>query len=259
MNPSDFPAYAGFRTGEKGTHTSRTMMLAELSALLAACPSESSREEYVAAAVEDNALGKATTSTRRLTIQRLSELYALDREVPIFRALRRFWDLDTDGQALVALLVCLARDPLLRGSAPTVLNMREGQNFDRGAMKEALSKAVGNRLNESTLDKVVRNAASSWTQSGHLEGRTFKKRRLVRPGRGAVAMALFLGYLQGVRGPGILQTFWCRVLDAQPDELAQIATAASMAGALRFRRGGDVVEVNFPRLASRTEMERADE
>lgn len=235
------------------------MMLAELSALLAACPSDSSREDYVAAAIDDNALGKATTSTRRLTIQRLSELYVLDREVPIFRALRRFWELDADGQRLVALLVCLARDPLLRASAPNVLNLRDGQNLDRDGMKEALAKTVGNRLNESTLDKVVRNAASSWTQSGHLEGRTFKKRRLVRPARGAVAMALFLGYLQGIRGPGILQTFWCRVLDAQPDELAQIATAASMAGALRFRRGGDVVEVSFPSLVSRTEMERAHE
>ena len=124
-------------------------------------------------------------------------------------------------------------------------------------MKEAISKTVGNRLNTATLDKVVRNAASSWTQSGHLEGRTFKKRRLVRPSRGSVAMALFLGYLQGIRGPGILKTFWTGVLDATTEELSRIATAASMSGALRFRRAGDVVEVSFPDLISAAEMERA--
>lgn len=231
------------------------MMLTELSALLSACDSDSSREEYFSAAIEDNALGKSTTSTRRLTVQRLSELYALDRAIPIFRALRRFWDLDVDGQRLIALLVCLARDPLLRGSAQSVLNLREGQIFDRDLMKESLSKTVRDRLNDSTLDKVVRNAASSWTQSGHLEGRTFKKRRLVRPTRGSVAMALFLGYLQGIRGPGMLQTFWCRVLDAASHELARIATTASMAGFLRFRQAGDVVEVSFPNLITSSEME----
>jgi hypothetical protein len=135
--------------------------------------------------------------------------------------------------------------------------LREGQNFDRDAMKDAVSKTVRDRLNDSILDKVVRNAASSWTQSGHLAGRTFKKRRLVRPTRGPVALALFLGYLQGIRGPGILQTFWCRVLDAPPAELSRIAATASMLGGLRFRQAGDVVDVSFPSLVSLTEMERA--
>ena len=37
-------------------------------------------------------------------------------------------------------------------------------------MRDAVGKAIGERLNESTLDKVVRNTASSWSQSGHLEG-----------------------------------------------------------------------------------------
>lgn len=257
MNASDFPPTLGFRAGDKGTHSSRTMMLAELSALFATCTPECSREDYFTAAINDNALGKATASTRRLTVQRLSELYALDRAIPIFRALRRFWDLDVGGQRLIALLVCLARDPLLRCSVPSVLNLREGQNFDRDAMKDAVSKTVRDRLNDSILDKVVRNAASSWTQSGHLAGRTFKKRRLVRPTRGPVALALFLGYLQGIRGPGILQTFWCRVLDAPPAELSRIAATASMLGGLRFRQAGDVVDVSFPSLVSLTEMERA--
>ena len=32
-------------------------------------------------------------------------------------------------------------------------------------MTDALTEVVGDRLNSDTLDKVVRNAASSWTQS----------------------------------------------------------------------------------------------
>src|ERR1700727_1493235 len=104
---------AGFRSGHVGTHTSRTMMLAELSAILTVVPRSATRQEYVNAVVEANCLAKPTTSTRRLTLQRLTELYALDPEVPIFRILRRLWDVDSEPRPVLALLAALARDPLL--------------------------------------------------------------------------------------------------------------------------------------------------
>jgi hypothetical protein len=254
MNSLRFNPDFGFRSGDKGTHTSRTMMLAELSALLAICGSDSSRETYMAAIIEDNALGKATVSTRKLSAQRLAELYGLDRSIPIFRQLLRVWDFDPAGQALTATLVALARDPLLRCTAPSVLDLRHGQGFDRDLMAEALKKTTKDRLNEATLDKVVRNAASSWAQSGHLEGRTFKKRTLVRPTAGPVIMALFLGYLQGIRGPGILRSFWCQALDASPEVLARIASTASMSGLIRFRMAGDVIDVSFPEILTASEI-----
>ena len=71
----------GFRSGERGTHTSRTSMLDELSHLLEAVPSEANREEYAVAVVEHNCLGKRTTATRKLSLQRLTELYALEPHV----------------------------------------------------------------------------------------------------------------------------------------------------------------------------------
>lgn len=244
----------GFRAGDRGTHTSRTMMLAELSALLAAVPPEADRPRFLDAIIEDNVLGKATVSTRRLTAQRLQELYALDRAFPIFRAIVRLWDLDPEGQALVSLLAALARDPLLRATAPAVIGLAAGQSFDRDAMRESLSKVAGHRLNDATLEKVVRNAASTWSQSGHFEGRTFKKRKLVRATIGPVVMAIFLGYLQGMKGTGILGTLWCRVLDSSEDEIANLASRAAMSGLLRFRRAGDVIEVGFPDLLSAKEL-----
>jgi len=255
MSSSRYRPEFGFRSGDKGTHTSRTMMLAELSALMAICDPDSSKDDYLHAIIEDNALGKSTVSTRKLSGQRLAELYGLARRIPIFRLLRRVWDFDPAGQALSALLVALARDPLLRCTSPSVLNLRAGESFDREKMAEALRKATKERLNEATLDKVVRNAASSWAQSGHLEGRTFKRRCLVTPTAGPVTMALFLGYLQGMRGPGVLRSFWCEALDSSPEVLARIASTASMSGLIRFRMAGDVIDIGFPDLLTTTEME----
>jgi hypothetical protein len=232
-------------------------MLAELTQLLAAVDPGSAREDFLRAIVEDNVLGKSTSSTRRITAQRLSELYALDTSVVLFRALARLWPIDRDSHAVLALLCSLARDPLLRATTPSVLSLRDGQSFDRDAMASALRLHAGARLNEAILDKVVRNSASSWTQSGHLAGRMLKRRQRVTPTAVTVSMALLLGYLQGLRGPAILRTTWCEVLDSTPEALSGLATRASMAGLLRYRQAGEVIEITFPDLLTKQEHEKA--
>src|SRR5258705_11512914 len=143
----------GFRFGDRGTHTSRTMMLDELRATIEGAPGNASRADYVAAIVENNCLGKPTSATRALSAQRLTELYALDPDVPLFRIMRNLWRLDERGQPLLALLLALARDPLLAATAPAVIPLTPGEEFGRGAMRQALPDAVGLRLNEATLAK----------------------------------------------------------------------------------------------------------
>lgn len=244
---------AGFRWGDRGTHTSRTIMLKELSALLANCPPDASRDDYLSAILKDNCLGKRTAATRKLSSQRLSELYALKPKIPLFRVMRRCWYADRDGQAVLAILLALARDPLLRITASSVLRLRPGEELTRQQMKEALNRLVGNRFNESTLDKVVRNAASSWTQSGHLKGRSRKMRRSVAPTPITTAFALLLGYLTGTRGTALFETLWAQVLDKSPGELIQLATDAKRLGLLDMSQSGDVIDLGFSRLLTADE------
>jgi len=238
----------GFRWGDRGTHTSRTIMLNELRALLASCPPGATRDDYLRAIHEDNCLGKRTAATRKASSQRLSELYALEPEVPLFWVMRRCWYADRAGQALLALLLALARDPLLRASAPPVLRMRPGEELARQQITDALHRAVGSRLSESTLDKVVRNAASSWTQSGHLKGRGRKVRQTVTPTAVTTAFALLLGYLAGKRGATLFGSLWAQVLDSPVGELMHLATDARRLGFLDMSQSGGVVDVAFSRL-----------
>src|SRR5262245_62037191 len=88
----------GFRFGQRGTHTSRTMMLDELRATMSSVSPDATKARYVEAIVDDNCLGKPTSATRVLSAQRLSELYALDPDVPLFRLMRSLWGLDERGQ-----------------------------------------------------------------------------------------------------------------------------------------------------------------
>ena len=245
----------GFRFGDKGPHTSRTIMLAELEQVLAVVPSESERNDYGKAIVEENAAGKQTASTRKLTDQRLGELYALDPAVPIFRILRRLWDIDVCSHPLLALLCALARDPLLRATVPPVLAMAPGTELARQHLTDAVRDAVGRRLNESILDKVVRNAASSWTQSGHLKGRVRKVRQRISPTPGSIAYALALGYLLGHRGQRLLETLWAKALDVSSAKVLGLAHDAKRMGLLDIKQAGEIVEISFPTLLTAEERQ----
>ena len=238
----------GFRHGDKGTHSSRTLMLDELSGLLEATSEQATRSEYASAIIDSNCLSKPTTSTRRLTNQRLGELYALDLVVPIFRVLRRLWQIDEAGRPLLALLAALSRDPLLRATATPIVSLQPGAELQRQAVRESLRAVVGSRLNDSILDKVVRNASSSWSQSGHLEGRTFKIRRQVTATPAAVAFALYLADAVGFHGREHLSSKWLWVLDCTPSSATDLALNAKRLGLIDLRIAGEVWELRLDRL-----------
>jgi hypothetical protein len=223
-------------------------MLAELSAVLEATEATAQRDDYTAAIIDANCLAKPTTSTRRLSNQRLGELYALDPTVPIFRILRRLWTIDERGRPLFGLLAALARDPLLRATAPAVLSLAVGGELRRDPMRDALRTAVGERLNDSTLGKVVRNASSSWTQSGHLAGRTHKTRQLVKATPGSLGFALYLGYSVGFRGEELLSSRWVAVLDCTMASARELALDAKRLGLIDLRIAGDVWDLGLQRL-----------
>ena len=252
FQPSERLLQAGFRFGDKGTHTSRTMMLSELSDLLSELPPEAERADYATAIIEDNILGKQTTATRRLTNQRLGELYGLNPQLPLFRVLRRVWSLDQAGRPLIALLCALCRDPLLRATTRTVIDLPLNAELMRSSFLDAIREAVGPRLNDSILDKVARNAGSSWSQSGHLEGRVRKIRQRVQPTAGSTAYALWLGSLEDLAGEQLLSSRWARMLDTTGESLTSYVLQAKQLGLIDARIGGGVVEIEAGRLFDST-------
>ncbi len=244
----------GFRYGSKGTHTSRTIMLEELLQILAAVPASGFRDDYVSSIIDHNVTGKKTVATRRHTIQRLSELYGLDPSLLLFRVLRRFWDAESAGRPLLALSCALARDPLLRLTGPIVLAMKPREELSRHQMVSAIQQGTGERLNGESIEKVVRNCSSSWTQSRHLHGRVRKIRQRVEPTPLSTAYALLLGYLEGVRGTQLFRTSWAQVLDSTPEHLVDLAKDAKRLGVLDLKQAGKIVEIGFSSLLTRDEI-----
>ena len=253
----NFPEELGFKSGEKGTHTSRTIMFEDLSMLIDLIPPESKRNVYLDAIVKDNALHKNTFATRKHSAQRLTELYLFEPSTALFRVMRKFWPDDPKGRVLMALLCALARDPLLRLTAGSVLDLRQGEELMRRRITDSMKVVLKDRLNDAILDKVIRNASSSWTQSGHLQGRVRKNRHKVQVTSYSTVYALFLGYLQGIRGSRLFETAWMKVLDASIDELRFHAIEAKRLGVLDLKIAGDVVEIGFNNLLTSQEMRDA--
>ena len=246
----------GFSFERGGAHTSRTMMLAELRALLACVEKpEVDKDVYRQAITNENCLGKRSMKSRALTYRYLVDLYSLDRKNVLFRSLLYFWNRDSYAQPLLALLCTYARDPILRSIAPFILKLPEGTAISREALEGFIDSQEVGRFSKATLKSTVQNIRSSWTQSGHVYGNTRKIRARANPTAGSVSYALLLGYLTGARGQILFQTEYAKLLDCTPDTAIEYAEEASRKGWIVCKRIGNVIEILFPGLINQEEME----
>jgi hypothetical protein len=183
----------GLKFSSGGAHISRTMMLEELGAVSASVRQGSGTAAYREAVLQENVLGKTTDSTRQKSLRHLRELYALDEAIPIFGLLRKLHAMDPASLPLLAVQVAWSRDPLLRATTPPVMDASNGELVETASLAQALEATFPNQYSELNRNKIARNAASSWTQSGHLAGRAKKTRQEIKPTTVAVTMGFSLG------------------------------------------------------------------
>ena len=160
----------GLRIDPTGTHLSSTMKLEELSVLLASRPVPATENAYKAAIVEQNLLGKPTAAARRITFERLRELYGLDPNMLVFRALRDLWDADGGAQPMIALLCSTARDPILRAMTPCVLRLPMGATVTPHELAEEAEHQFPGKFVASSRERLGRNVSSPGRSQGYCPG-----------------------------------------------------------------------------------------
>jgi len=231
-----------------GAHTGRTIMFRDLRALLASCNKESILQDYKDAIMMENVLLKPTGSARKEAFRRLKQLYSLDNQILIFRAMQLLWDQDLEAQPMLAFLCAIARDPMLRVTVETVINLPADTNMAAPDFARVIHEIYPDRLNSKTLASAGRNLASSWTQSGHFTGSTGKIRKMVRPSPIITTYALFLTYLCDIRGEALFDSPWTGLLDTPKHILYEQAQQASKQGWLEYRHSGTITEITFRHL-----------
>jgi hypothetical protein len=246
--PCDEPTLRrfGFRLARGGVHLSKTMMLAELTALFYATAS-SGADDIHTQVLESNILGKRTGAARRIALARLNTLYGVQTPFPLAAALGRLWRRRAEGHPLLALLCALAREPLLRDSADAVLPAVAGAPMGAPEIAMKLALKHPGRYSPKMLKSLAQNCASTWTQAGHLMGKVRKRRSSPVATPECAAYAALLGALAGFGGPALLASPWMRTLDRSESELLNLLRAAEGVGLLRMRAGGGVVEISVRR------------
>lgn len=238
----------GFIREGVSAHCSRTMMLDELGALLAAVPEDPpDYRRFRFCVEEENCLAKRSGITRKITFTHLARLYSLDYHRPLFRALLDLWRKDAASLPLLALLCACARDPLLRSAAPFILDHKNGEEISSQAMADFLEKKYRDRYSKATLRSASRNLRSTFTQSGHLEGKSRKIRVHVKATPASVSYALYLGKLEGLSGMRLFQTGYMSLLDCSFDEALRLAQTAAQKGWLIMNHIGDIIDIEFPK------------
>lgn len=257
---SDNRLKLGFRYEKGSILTRRTIMTGDLQTLLEyEDSSDASLEQYQDAIMEQNCLQKRTESNRRYSMNYLQNLYALDDNELTFRGLRSFVNRDSEFDAQVAALSAYVRDSIYADSFPFIKKLAAGSLPTKEAFEQFIDETYPERFSEKMLQSLVRNLLSSWTQSGHLTGRSKKSRVEVEPTVAAISYALYLGYLKGVRGQNLFLSDYIAFLDCGYDKALELAEIASMRGWLDLKRVGDVIEVRFPSIVTESELELADE
>jgi hypothetical protein len=235
---------AGLRLTGGGGHQSKTMMLGELTTILAIAETRG-LSEAIRAVQTENLLGKHSTSAAVSALKNLFSLYGLKAPPAITRAMIRLWAGDANSHPLLAVLCALARDPLLRDTADAVLNAPIGQRFGASELTEVLAERHSDRFSYKTLRSLGQNCASTWTQSGHLIGKVAKVRTQVEATPEAAALAALIAQVSGFGGPTVLTSPWMAVLDASPEEQLGLLRRAQGRGLVRVRHAGAVFELQI--------------
>ncbi|ANQ84131.1 hypothetical protein dqs_1067 [Azoarcus olearius] len=236
----------GYRLGRGGTHAARTMMFDELTVLFEHTTPDTTRDGYREEVVSLNILGKPTQKSRALTFGHLTELYGLDPAIPVFRVFRRLWALDEGARPLLALMLALVRDPVLRLSESFVLAKAEGESVLREDVEEFIAAKEPDRFSAASLKSIAQNINGSWTQAGFMTGRVRKVRTAPKVTPTNITYALFLGHLEGLTGQRLFSSRWMTLLCSSPSELETLANSASHRGQIVFLNAGGVKEVRFP-------------
>ena len=236
-------AAQGFDEGLRGVHTSRTMMLAELENVLERLPAGISPAAVRAAIVDGNILGKATRSGRKNSAVKLINLYSFEPEKPLFAGFRTLWMESSRSRPVLAILLAQCRDAVLRAGAQLILAAPIGAAVTKEQFYQSLLSGFASRYAETTLQSTTRNVAASWRQSGHLTGNDPILRAKAPADFHALAFAVFIGYLRGLRGQVILASDWVRLLDFEPAELEAALAEAHRHGLITGRKIGDVIDL----------------
>jgi hypothetical protein len=248
FRPKLGPEELGFSKNIGGALTSRSILLYQAVKLFAIYQKVGLVQPPKHYVIDENRLGIPTLSSRQKTCAYLKQEYGFSEEILIFKGLFELHRIHEEEASLSLFLLAWARDALLRYGTSEILGTRPNEVLRSAEIFDVISGETENRYRENICEKIVGNWMASWTQSGHLSGRSNKFRAQVKAGPVALAFACLLSTLSGETGEKIFSSIWMQILDLNPEQARELAQKAKEIGLLDVYSMGGVTQISFPRL-----------
>jgi hypothetical protein len=233
---------------ESGVLSSRSVMLPELTCVLAIAPADADTATLQCLVVDQDALHKPSAANRVKTFSFLRRLYGLNPKLPLYREFTRLCDLSPADTTVLAGMLAFAREPLLQACASMVVATAIGKPMGREDFEAWVREYAPGRYSQTMYVSFSHNLYASFFQLGYLSeaaGKTrIRKRRDVRPA--SVAYAAFLDWLTGLNGITLLTGDYSKTLELAKDEHLNLLSAAGQQGLMRVAHAGGVLQLDFP-------------
>lgn len=226
-------------------HTSRTLMFAELCRVMDHGFDTNSFVESMG----ENVTGKLTKSNIEKTNRYLTQLYEFNDLDNYFRGFRHFWKIGKpESKSVLALLFGIHTDDLLAESIDVVIRKSPGSKISVDSFEENVEQFHSRRFSAITSRSISKNLASSWKQAGFILGKVKNIRVQPELDYSVVAFALFLGYLDNLRGEFLLTSKYVRASGLAETKVRELAFEASKRDLLNYQYAGSVTTITFNQL-----------
>jgi len=223
-------------------HTSRTIMSTELIEVMDYNKENLDYFEIMT----DNVFNKKTESSKKKTINYLTQLYNFNKDNVKFLCLENYWSKVYDKEKpLLALLFAVSKDYLMKESVDFVKSVKHGNKASIEEFEANIAHHHPNRFSPKTLRSVSQNVASSWKQAGYVVGKMKNIRTECAPSYFTAAFAFLMAYLDDLRGEYMFDHPSVKALDATKDEILTLIKAASDRELLNYNRSGASIVISF--------------
>lgn len=226
----------------KTIHTSRTIMSAELIEVM---DFPRGNLDYIEI-MNDNVFNKRTESSKKKTINYLTQLYGFKDDDLKFKSLEDYWaKVEDNEKPLLALLFAASKDYLIRESVDFVKSVKHNSKASIEEFEANINHFHPNRFSPKTLRSVSQNVASSWKQVGYVVGKMKNIRTEYAPTYLTTAFAFLMAYIDGLRGDYLFDHPSVKALDASKEEILVLIKAAADRELLSYNRSGASTVVSF--------------
>jgi hypothetical protein len=236
---------------QKTVHTSRTIMFAELAKVM----NHGIESDNYYDTLKQNVISKATQSGITKTSRYLKSLYDLDASQPQFMAFKHFWSIaDEREKPLLAIIYAIGNDYQLKNSIPVINNTEIGKKVTVESIESNIENLYPQKYTNNTLRSMAQNIASSWKQAGFITGKVKNIRTQPEINYLVLTFAIFMAYLNGLRGDFILTSDWVKALTLDERTIRSLAIEAAKRDLLQYQYAGNVTSITFKNLLNKLDI-----